>query len=401
MTSAKLNAPRWLTLAQQALDTCSDCSRWTPEQNEMTRDRLLNFIGLLANGEQLTVDQSRNLRKQIEVRLSRDTPDTGLIRLTKGQLDVARKKYPDMVQASPSKEPARFVLSSEYDSQYALIIELLDAQTNQIGVLKAAVAGLKQELAASRGDSCPITDQVLHGSCSVPAAVLPDSCNRPQLSPGETNVTGDLDFNSCSLREDKRRELNGRPASQAQLAVGLVSQEPVPPSFLSTLEEHLEKPSRAAVPAAILTTQFSDEARAARSNRVLTKARHSVVLYQGKGRTYGQAMVDGVNYRVQFKSFDSAANAIWANAPDPSWVNDMKHGEGAYASELGHPHGASALYAKDDKYADHPPIVFNAILLAFWHDESLVEVRLVHAEEVSEFARVKGPSDSLFKGLIK
>ena len=125
------------------------------------------------------------------------------------------------------------------------------------------------------------------------------------------------------------------------------------------------------------------------------------MLYQGKGRTYGQAMVDGVNYRVQFKSFDSAVNAVWANAPDPSWVNVMKHGEGAYASGLGHLHGASALYAEDDKYADHPPVVFNAILLAFWHDESLVEVRLVHAEEVSEFTKVNGPSGSLFKGIIK
>lgn len=401
MTSAKMNAPRWLTLAQQALDTCSDESRWTPEQNEMTRDRLLNFIGLLANGEQLTADQSRNLRKQIEIRLSRETPDTGPIRLTKGQLDVARKKYPDMVRASPSKEPARFVLSSDYDSQYALIIDLLDAQTNQIAALKAAVAGLKQELAAIRGVSCSIADQVLHGSCAVPAAVLPDSCERPQLSPGEANGTGDFDFNSCSLREGKRREINGIPASQAQLAVGLVSQEPVSTSFLSTSEEHLEKPSRAPVPAAILPTQFSAEARAARSNRLLTKARHSVLLYQGKGRTYGQVMIDGVNYRVQFKSFESAANAIWANAPDPSWVNVMMHGEGAFARELGHPHGASALYADDDKFADRPPVLFNAILLAFWHDESLVEVRLVHAEEVSEFAKVKGPPGSLFKGIVK
>lgn len=401
MTSAKLNAPRWLTLAQQALDTCSDESRWTPEQNEMTRDRLLNFIRILANGEQLTADQSRNLRKQIEVRLSRDTPDTGPIRLTKGQLDVARKKYPDMVQASPSKGPARFVLSSEYDSHYALIIDLLDAQTNQIAILKAAVADLKQDLATIRGVSCSITDQVLHHSCAVPAAVLPDSCNWPQLSPGEANGTGDLDFNSCSLREDKRREINGRPASQAQLAVVLVSQEPVSTSFLSTSEEHLEKPRRAPVPAAILSAQFSEEARAARSNRVRTKARHSVVLYQGKGRTYGQVMVDGVNYRVQFKSFDSAVNAIWANAPDPSWVNDMKHGEGAFASELGHPHGASALYADDDKFGARRPVVFDVILLAFWNGESLAEVRLIRGAEVDEFARVKGPPGSVFKGIIK
>lgn len=391
---------RWMTVIDDILVTCDDPA-WGEASNRTTREIMLNVQTLLVNGKELTERQVASISKNADVRLSRYDVPTGIrVKLTKNQRKAAAKTHGDLKKLADAK-PTEFVTRAQFEAVKADYDDRVARLERQLSALREMVTALVEvELDKSSPESSPELEfpPKQPESSPFPSQFQPESSPCVFSETLEVNAGGLLVANSSPLREGNRRELT-ETASQAQL---VVPSSRAPLIQLSSFKEerHLGNDSRAPEAAPIQPCAGFDGQHEARLNKQATKAQHSVIVYQGHGKTYGRVMLDGVHYRLQFMPYEKAHRTLWNNSVDRSWADALNATDGAYSASLGHKFGATVLYADSDLYAAGGPAKLNAMLLAFWQDDKLIEMRLAHADTIETFKQVKD-AKAVFKGVVK
>lgn len=394
---------RWMSHCDRILETCTS-PLWPDAANLITREITVKIQKRLVDGLALSEGHKERLLDSIRIRLRKDVSWPGVIKLTDSQLKDARRTH-SALRSAPAGQVADLVTRAEYnelDDAMQAQAEVIFSQAERIDALEAQVSELVAYLQSARESTQWRDSSAKHPeSTHNPTQFHPESTQGGFDLPRKVSGNGPEARDSHPIREEKVRESTSAVSQAQQRDVSSfgIALNPALSSFKE--EEHLGNSSRAPEAPAFHPAGGFDGQHEARKNKAKTKAQHSVVLYQAHGKTYGRAMIDGVNYRVQFMPYEKAHRTLWNNSVDRTWADALNASDGAYSASLAHKFGASCLYADDDKFTNGLPARLDAMLLAFWSDTGLVELRVAQADQVAVFDKVKAPAGAMFKGIVK
>ena len=139
----------------------------------------------------------------------------------------------------------------------------------------------------------------------------------------------------------------------------------------------------------------------ARLHRAKSHSKHDLALWRSKGKVFGNIKLNGTEFKLQFQSFDKAANTILVNSVDHTWIETVNEHMGAYFANQGQL-AASVLYAAADDQRMKGPTTLQTLVLLEWQDDQIIGARLVHEGETMEFKpSSKLPNGVFYKGQIK